>query len=148
MTGIQQIRLGMIGLGRVFWLGYLPWLSSYLEGAGDVRLAAVCDSNEALRSKYSEMFSCKGYTDARELIDSGEVDAVIINTPTWTHRELTVAAAGAGLHVLCEKPMAATVAECDQMLEACQRAGVLLRISFMRRFNRGFQKVRELVRAG
>ena len=75
-------------------------------------------------------------------------DAVGVSTPTFTHRDLAVRAADAGRHVFCEKPMALTLAECDEMIAAAGRAGVVLQIGFMRRFQAEFVEARRRIEAG
>jgi scyllo-inositol 2-dehydrogenase (NAD+) len=72
------------------------------------------------------------------LLAAVRFDAVVITTPTFTHEALVREAAGHGLHVLCEKPMALSVASCDEMMRACERAGVTLQLAFMRRFDPPF----------
>lgn len=139
----EKINLGIIGLGMVFRFGYLPWLKSYLRQPW-VELKAVSDLKEELGVKYSRKFKCDYYKGSFDLLKSG-IDAVIINSPNWTHEELVVEAANSKLHILCEKPMSPTVEACDRMISACRKSGVLLLISQMRRFNPGFQKIRELV---
>jgi scyllo-inositol 2-dehydrogenase (NAD+) len=75
-------------------------------------------------------------------------DAIVISTPTFTHRDLAVQAAAAGKHVFCEKPMALTTAECDDMIAAAERTGVALQIGFMRRFQPEFVEARRRIEAG
>jgi scyllo-inositol 2-dehydrogenase (NAD+) len=104
-----------------------------LEAAA--KLAAACDGAEA-------------HATLAGALAAAAPDAVVISTPTFTHRQLAVAAAEAGAHVFCEKPMALTVAECDDMLAAAGRAGVVLQIGFMRRFQPEFAEARRRVEAG
>jgi scyllo-inositol 2-dehydrogenase (NAD+) len=75
-------------------------------------------------------------------------DAVVIAAPTFTHRDIAVRAAEAGKHVFCEKPMALTIAECDEMIAAAESAGVVLQIGFMRRFQPEFVEARRRIEAG
>ena len=63
-------------------------------------------------------------TDFRELADRPDVDVVCVAAPNWLHRDITVAAAQAGKHVICEKPLARTLREADEMISACAAAGV------------------------
>ena len=90
----------------------------------------------------------KGYEDYRELLKDEEIDAVIIVTPTKYHCEIAVEAARAGKHILCEKPMAITVEECEIMEEAAARYHVKLQVAFMRRFDSAFMEARSVVDAG
>ena len=75
-------------------------------------------------------------------------DAVVITTPTFTHAELVVAAARAGVHVLCEKPMALSLEECDRIEAAVSETGVVFEMGFMRRFDPAFLQAHRLLREG
>jgi myo-inositol 2-dehydrogenase/D-chiro-inositol 1-dehydrogenase/scyllo-inositol 2-dehydrogenase (NAD+) len=86
--------------------------------------------------------------DYRDALRDGAVDAVVVATPSASHCEIVVAAAQAGKHVLCEKPMAMHAAECDRMLAATGQAGTTLQIGFMRRFDAGFVAAKQRVDAG
>ena len=81
-------------------------------------------------------------------LDGIQFDAVVITTPTFTHRSLAVLAAEAGKHVFLEKPMALTIAECDEIIRAAGRNRVLLQIGFMRRFAPEFVAAFERIQAG
>jgi len=85
------------------------------------------------------------YDNIEDLLADPEVDAVYISTPVDTHRDLTLKAARAGKHVLCEKPMALNAEQCHEMIEACKAAGVKLGIGFMRRFHPCHRKIKELI---
>ena len=76
------------------------------------------------------------------------IDAVVVVTPTQFHHEIVLAAAKAGKHVFCEKPMASSETECDEMIEACAKAGVKLQLGFMRRFDRSFRRGKEMLEEG
>jgi myo-inositol 2-dehydrogenase/D-chiro-inositol 1-dehydrogenase/scyllo-inositol 2-dehydrogenase (NAD+) len=81
-------------------------------------------------------------------LDWGQFDAVIITTPTFTHKSLVVMAAEAGKHVFLEKPMALTLAECDEMIATTERSGVFLQLGFMRHFDPEFVAAFERIQAG
>lgn len=76
------------------------------------------------------------------------LDAVIIASPTWMHVSQAVQAADAGKHVLCEKPMARHIAECGQIIDACERGGVTLMVGLMKRFNPAFVTAKEMIESG
>lgn len=88
------------------------------------------------------------YSDYRYAIDDKNVDAVVIVTPTKFHKEIAVAAANAGKHILCEKPMAMNASECEAMIHASEENNVLLQIGFMRRFDSGFIRAKEIIDSG
>ena len=77
-----------------------------------------------------------------------DIDAVIIACPTKFHKEITVAAANAGKHIFCEKPMAMNEEECDEMIEAAEKNHVKLQIGFMRRFDESFQEAKKMIEIG
>ena len=88
------------------------------------------------------------YGRYEDLLDDPEVDAVYVPLPNSLHAEWTIRAAEAGKHVLCEKPMAATVDDCRAMIEACQSAGVRFMEGFMYRFHPQHAYVRDLIASG
>ncbi len=131
----HPIRVCMLGAGRVGKLHsgnirrYLP------EG----KVIALVDAvPAALKNTGEEYGISEQYTSLEEALDKTEFDAVIITTPTPTHRELAVMAAEHGKHVFLEKPMAMNLPECDQIIQACLRSGAHLQIGFMRRFDPDF----------
>ncbi|HJY36698.1 MAG TPA: Gfo/Idh/MocA family oxidoreductase, partial [Steroidobacteraceae bacterium] len=89
-----------------------------------------------------------GYDGVDELFASGEIDAVYIALPNEMHKEYTLRAARAGLHVLCEKPMAVTATECDEMIRATREANVKLMIAYRLHFERANLEVAKLARTG
>jgi len=113
-------------------------------------LVAVVDADatRAAEAAASLDLSGLGFGDLPSALASGAIDAVVIPTPTFTHRDLAVQAAAAGLHVFCEKPMALTLAECDDIVTACERARVNLQVGFMRRFDPPFVSAKRDLDAG
>jgi myo-inositol 2-dehydrogenase/D-chiro-inositol 1-dehydrogenase/scyllo-inositol 2-dehydrogenase (NAD+) len=113
------------------------------------KLVALVDQNPAALEKVAERFGIEArFASLQEAMDRAAFDAVVITTPTFTHRDLVVAATAGGKHVLCEKPMALTVEECDAMIAAAASNGVLLQIGFMRRFDPDFQAAWARIEAG
>jgi myo-inositol 2-dehydrogenase / D-chiro-inositol 1-dehydrogenase len=127
------LSFGLVGAG---WIGsfHAATLAERLPG---VRLAAVADPvpDAAVRLK-----APKAYSDPLELVADPAIDAVAICSPAATHADLVVAAAQAGKHVFCEKPMALTLADADRAIEAALAAGVALQVGFNRRFAEDFAK--------
>lgn len=132
-----MLRMGLIGLGGIG----RHHLTRY-PSVPDARVVAVADlraeelrHDEALGALFElPAAQIRWHTDYRDLIERGGLDAVDICLPTYLHREATVAALEGGLHVLCEKPMALTLEDCDAMLAAAERAGRLLMIAHCVRF--------------
>ena len=140
-----HIKIGVIGLGRMGQL-YTTLLSSQIKGAN---LYAVAEVNEQVRSRVaSELGISHVFADFHELLALPDLNAVIITTPTSMHHEIVVAAAGAGKAILCEKPLALTLAETRSALEAVARAQVPLQVGFMRRFDAAYQKAKALIDSG
>jgi hypothetical protein len=98
-------------------------------------LVAVVDANATSAAAAAAELDLAGRSYGRlaEATAVVDIDAVVVTTPTFTHEALVTDAAARGIHVLCEKPMALTVASCDAMVDACARAHVILQLAFMRR---------------
>lgn len=124
----MAVRVGVIGLG----IGKVH-LQHY-QALDDVEIAAVADVNVQLAEALGAKYGARAYADAVAMLDAERLDAVSICTPPKPHAALTLAAAERGLHVLCEKPMAPTLEDCDAMIEACRKAGVTLMLGFKKRY--------------
>lgn len=130
-----RLKIGLIGLGRLGRV-YARDLSTRLA---ETRLTAVADPNAELAASIAEEFDVpRSYSDARELMADPDVDAVVIVSPTHTHREVVLAAAAQGKPAFCEKPLALSLAECREMQEAVDRKGTFFQMGFMRRFDPGY----------
>ncbi len=141
----DSIGICVIGTGRAG----LIHARNFARGVPGARLAALVDPQpEALASAGRELGVERLYADYRRALEDRDVQAVVVVTPTKFHRDIVVACAGAGRHILCEKPMAMTVAECQDMNRAAAQARVALQIGFMRRFDAGFQAAREAIDRG
>jgi len=141
----QRVRVCMIGAGRVGKL-HSGTIRRYVPGADVV---AIVDPAVDIRNETATEFGIAAqYDTLEEALDKSDFDAVIITTPTFTHCDLTVMAAEQGKHIFCEKPMALTLAECDTMIDVCERNGVLLQIGFMRRFDPEFVYAAQLIHDG
>ena len=125
-----RLKTGLIGCGRFAEPGHAIYYK--LNNRSD--FTAVCDKREdaakALARKYGVP---KVFTDADEMLDTAGLEAVSICTPTFTHAELVEAAASRGIHVLCEKPFATSVEEGERMVQACEKASVVLHVGFHQR---------------
>ena len=133
---MANVRVCAIGTGRAGMVHArnFRWHVPHAE------LVAVVDADAERASAAAVELELGGraFTGLADALDATDVDAVVITTPTFTHEALVREAAGHGLHALCEKPMALSVAECDAMIAACERAGVVLQLAFMRRFDPPF----------
>ena len=141
-----KLRAGIIGVGGMG----VCHLKGYLEHP-DVDVAAVADIREerqAMLAKDFPAFHGSFYTDWREMLRKEKFDIVSVVVPNRLHREMTVAALEAGANVLCEKPMAMSTAEAQEMLETAKRCGRKLGIDFSYRFNPQSRAMKALVDTG
>jgi predicted dehydrogenase len=112
-------------------------------------VVAIADPNPTtLAARASSWRVDRTYHDYHELLASGEVDAVSICAPTFVHHPATLAAAAAGVHVLCEKPLALSLNEADAMIEACRAAGVTLMVNHQLRSHGAGAHAKRLLEAG
>ena len=122
------VNFGVIGVG-----GIGAAHARFVEELQETRLIAVADPDVAAAGRVARERSCRAYHNGYALLDSGALDAVIIATPHPLHVELTHYAAARGIHVLCEKALAASVADADAMIQSCRENGVLLGTVFQQR---------------
>lgn len=143
--GVQKVGVCIIGAGRAG----LIHARNFRSNVPNAALIAVADPSEnAARQAALELEIDTWYTDYAQALADERIHAVVVVTPTVYHREIVVAAAKAGKHVLCEKPMAMNPEECDEMIEACAQAKVKLQIAFMRRFDESFNAAKRQVEEG
>jgi len=144
----RTVRYAVVGLGHIAQIAILP---AFAQAQQNSTLAAlVSDDPEKLR-KLSRRYGINrvcSYDDADELFESGEIDAVYITLPNSMHREYTERAARAGLHVLCEKPMAVTAEDCERMIEITRENAVKLMIAYRLHFERANLEAVEMAHSG
>jgi predicted dehydrogenase len=141
---MDRIGFGVIGAGLFGENHALVY--SRLPG---VELVAVCDQNEERVREIAARYGARThYTDYAELLADPDIQAVSIATPDFAHSEIALAAAQAGKHILCEKPLATTVEEAQSIVDAAARAGVKLMVDFHNRVNPPFVAARDSVRDG
>ncbi|HMA38137.1 MAG TPA: inositol 2-dehydrogenase [Chloroflexia bacterium] len=140
-----RINIGVIGLGRMGQL-YARTLATQVAG---VQLYAAAEPNDQARAAVAAAFAVPHLcAEAADLIGLPGLDAVVIATPTGTHADLVIAAAAAGKAIFCEKPLALTLAATHAALAAVARAGVLLQVGFMRRFDPAYLRAKALIEQG
>jgi inositol 2-dehydrogenase len=139
-TARRRLNVGVVGLGRLGRV-YLRDLSTRIA---ETRVTAVADTDRAVASAAASEFGvARTYEDPRDLIGDKEVDAVVIVSPTHTHRSIAVAAAEGGKPTFCEKPLALSLAECRDVQEAVARHGTFFQMGFMRRFDPGYSAAKQ-----
>lgn len=141
----KKLGVCLIGCGRAGMIH----ARNYKNKIENARMVACVDAVEAAaKAAAEEMGITKYYTDYRQILDDPEVDAVVVVAPTDLHRNIVIDCAAAGKHIFCEKPMAMTVEECDEMIAACDKYNVKLQIGFMRRFDSSFREAKRLIDEG
>ena len=139
------LRWGIVGLG---------WVSTDFTGPAMVkspgsRIAACLGSSPEKGRAFAQRFPVdRVHASLDAMMGDREVDAIYVATPNAMHREVVLAAAQAGKHVLCEKPFAMSVAEAREMAQACRQAGVVLRVAHQLRLEEAVRRAREIVRSG
>jgi len=140
--------MAAIGVGNI---GTGTWgamhARTYASVAG-VEVRGVADLAKARAEALAAQYGATPYADYRELLAEPRIDAVSIVTPDFAHAEIALAAARAGKHILAEKPLAMTVAECEAIIEAAEAAGVKLMVDFHARWSPPFYKAWEAIRKG
>jgi predicted dehydrogenase len=142
----SPLRFAVVGLGHIAQAAVLP---AFRHARGYAQLSALVSGDQAKLRKLGRRYGVKqlcSYDDARDLFTGGEIDAVYIALPNAHHAAWTIRAADAGLHVLCEKPMALSVSDCERMIDACERNHVSLMTAYRLHFERCNLEVADLVR--
>lgn len=144
----KKVRYAVAGLGHIAQVAVLPAFKHASEKC--LLTAFISDDSEKIEklSKEYEVKHSFTYDQYDEAMVSGLFDAVFIALPNDMHKEFTVRAADAGIHVLCEKPMAVSVAECEEMIAACRRNNVKLMIAYRLHFEPTNMKAVELIKEG
>ncbi|MDN5006347.1 Gfo/Idh/MocA family protein [Bradyrhizobium sp. GCM10027634] len=140
-----MIRFGLLGCGRISKRHSELLGNGQIEGA---RLVAVCDKVKARADAVAAKFAVPSYDDLNEFLARSDMDAVAVLTPSGMHPEHAIACARAGKHVVVEKPMALRLQDADDMIRACDEAGVKLFVVKQNRFNVPVVKAREALEAG
>ncbi len=141
----KKVRVAILGAGAVSDYHHVPGLK--LDPRAEV--VAACDADPALLAKRMGDWGLERVTtDYHELCTAPDIDAVIIATPNFTHRDMAVAAAEGGKHVMCEKPLGRNAGEVREMTEACQKAGVVHMTAFTYRFAPSMIYLKHLITSG
>lgn len=139
----KPLRIGVAGLGSAS-LQILP----HIAGMPGMTLAAAADIRPEAVGAFERKYGGKGFAGVEDMCRSDAIDAVWIATPNVFHADHTVIAAQNGKHVICEKPMAVTLAESDRMIEAADRSGVRLVQGHSKIYGAAIQVMRDVVQSG
>jgi myo-inositol 2-dehydrogenase/D-chiro-inositol 1-dehydrogenase len=141
----KTINVGIVGAGRIGKI-HAENIRYFIPEA---RIKTVADVVTDRLGDWARGLGIEKVTrDHREIMSDKEIDAVVICSSTDTHADMVMAAAAAGKHVFCEKPIDLTVDKVKRALAAVEKAGVKLQVGFNRRFDHNFRRVRELVQSG
>lgn len=142
----RRFGIGVIGCGTIAQTAHLPAIARLRDRA---RLVAVADVRAEAAERAATTWEAEAsYTDYHALLDRDDIDVVIVATPEFLHAEQVAAAAAAGKHILCEKPMAPSVEEADAMLVATRAADVVFMVGHSRRFTPRYRAVHAAIARG
>lgn len=138
----RLIRLGLIGLG------WGEQVAAAARTVPDVEIAACYARNEQKRRAFAASFDCKPCDRYEDLLADPEIDGILIMTPNSHHRDYTLMAAQAGKHVLVTKPIANTLVSGQEMIRACEAAGIIFAVGHQSRREPGIRRLKALIESG
>lgn len=139
-----MVKVGIIGCGKIAQRRHVPEYASNIHA----EIIGYFDAKKEAAKALAEQYGGKVYNSIEELLADPEIDAVSVCTSNNTHAEVSIQAMRAGKHVLCEKPMARTVEECEKMLRVAKEMHCFLMIGQNQRFNTGHARAKELIEQG
>jgi predicted dehydrogenase len=140
---MQKLRTGLVGCGKV---GHLH--AAALKTLPESEFVAVCGRTAEKASSFAQQYGVAAYTDVNEMIARSKVEVICVCTPHPEHAAPTIASARAGVHVLVEKPLASSLADCDAMLDAARSGGTMIGMVCQRRFYPPCQRIRRAIDDG
>lgn len=140
---MRRVRFGVIGVG-----GMGVAHATLIQRIEETELTAVCSASAERTQQVARQFGVPGFTDYRELVCSGVVDAVLIATPHPLHAEIALCAFEHGVHVLCEKPLAVSISEGRHMVDSARERGLLFGAMLQMRTEKHFRIARQAVEEG
>lgn len=141
---MKKLNFGIIGCGRIAHKH-----AEAIKKNEKANLLCVCDILEERAAEYKDKYGAEAhFTDYRKMLEYSGLDVVNICTPSGMHAEMGIAVAQAGKHVIVEKPMALSLKDADDLIEACDENGVKLAVCFQNRFNPPVQKLRRALEEG
>lgn len=137
-------NIGIVGCGKIAQVRHLP----EYQARADVRIAGLYDLNGERAQPLARQYGAKAYESYEAMLADRDIDAISVCSANIAHAENALAALRAGKHVLCEKPMAVSLAECEQMTKEADKAGKVLFIGQNQRLAQAHQQARALIRQG
>lgn len=139
----EKIGFGILGAGLV-----APFHAKGVRGSKGGKLVAVCDTSRERADKLAKEFGVKAYYAVEEMLKDPEIDVVNVALPNHLHKEPVLLSAKAGKHVITEKPPAMSLADTDEMIEACRKANVKFSCTVQCRVRKAIQAVKKAVDTG
>ncbi|MGC9467532.1 MAG: Gfo/Idh/MocA family protein [Anaerolineae bacterium] len=139
-----KIGIGVISFAHGHAQAYCQRMLTY----DDVKLVSCWDDNETRGAEAASAYDMRYTPHLEDVLNDPEIQGVIVTCETNRHREMVVAAAEAGKDILCQKPMALTLEDCDRMTEAAEKAGVKFVMAYQMRHDPSNQKIKEVVESG
>lgn len=140
---MPSIRVALVGCGKVAGIH-----ADALAGLPEAEFVAARDVSAGRADQFAAKYGVKPFTDLAKMLREAAPDAIIVGTPHPLHAEAAITAAAAGVHVLVEKPLAASLADCDAMLAAARASGITLGVISQRRFYEPVQRMKRAIDAG
>ena len=139
-----MVKVGIIGCGKIAQVRHIP---EYLDNP-NAKLTGLYDLNLQRAKELAEKYDCKSYESVEEMLTDPEIDAVSVCVANHVHAEITIAALKAGKHVLCEKPMATKLKDCQMMVDTAEQMGKKLMIGQNQRFAKAHAEAKKLIERG
>lgn len=144
----RRIRYAVIGAGNIAQVAILP---AFAHAKQSSQLVALVSGDAEKRRELRKLYELEldgDYSELESIIEQGRIDAVYVATPNTHHKDLAMRAAAAGAHVLCEKPLAPSAADCQAIIDACAANGVWLMVAYRLHFEQASLKALEIARSG
>jgi len=142
---MDKVRVGLLGTGAVIRNAHIP----ALQATPNAEIVAACNLHAPSLQRLAHDYKIpRVYTDFASMAADSDIDAVVVGLPNYLHAPVSIQMLAAGKHVLCEKPMATTVADAEEMVRVASKAGVSLMVAHMWRFDPEIAWLREIVQSG
>jgi predicted dehydrogenase len=138
---MNKLRIGIVGIGRMGITHY-----SIINSHPDIEITGVVDTSKILLSILNKYINgIKIFTDFQDMVDAGNIDAIIVCTPPKYHHPICISAAGKGIHVFCEKPFTTQFNQGIELAQIFESKGLVNQVGYVNRFNDVFVKAKELI---
>jgi predicted dehydrogenase len=143
-----RVRYAVVGIGNIAQVAILPAFAHAKQSSELVALVSGDPEKRAELSERYELSLAGDYDDLEKILEQGDVQAVYLATPNSLHKDLALRAAARGVHVLCEKPLTTSVADCEEVVDACDKANVKLMCAYRLHFEEANLSAMEIAQSG